>query len=368
MGKINRVVARQITEDEKLIIATLQPTFSALNIQNGVYSHPDLVKLVAQNVTSFTKKYTPTDHPRIMRYLSARSKRQVIMPTFHNPLVNGSQRPSKKLKVQPTKQRGWVYLQETATGLVSPRPFQSDKGKGKSKGKGKPQGKGKGKGKPKGKGKGDKGKGVSKGKGKSTPKGNTTTGASPFQQKPGEMSHGHLKCHFCHTIGHIKPNCRKWLALQTSEQYKQRNSHEPKYQLIYDHLEDSVLAPRLCRYCTDSYCDGENCASPFDPIDYDEASIFFTQNLSALVVDAKLERPLDSHAPQTEQTYAYEYDDWGEIYEDEYDGQWEESDKQEQYEDSQDNYNAEVEYEYDDEEKDSPRSDDYDEDDQDRFM
>jgi hypothetical protein len=133
-------------------------------------------------------------------------------------------------------------------------------------------------------------------------------------------------------------------------------------------LEDSVLAPRLCRYCTDSYCDGDNCASPFDPIDYDEASIFFTQNLSALVVNAKLERPLDSHAPQTEQTYAYEYDDWGEAYEDEYDNQWEESDIQGQYGDSQDNYNEEVEDGDDDEERDSPRSDDYDEDDQDRFM
>jgi hypothetical protein len=105
MNKINRVVARQITDEEKLIIATLQPTFSALNIHNGLYSHPDLVKLLAQNVTSFTKKYSPTDYPRIMRYLSTRSKRRVIMPTFHNPLVKGGQRPSKRLKVQSTKQR-----------------------------------------------------------------------------------------------------------------------------------------------------------------------------------------------------------------------------------------------------------------------
>ncbi len=59
---------------------------------------------------------------------------------------------------------------------------------------------------------------------------------------------------------------------------------------------------------------------------------------------------------------------WGETYEDEYDGQWEESDKQEQYDDAQDNYNAEVEYEDDKEEQGSPRSDDYDEDDQDTFM
>ena len=82
MGKINRVVARQISDEEKLIIATLQPTFSALNIHNGLYSHPDLVKLLAQNVTSFTKKYTPLEHPRIMKYLRTRAARQVVTPTY----------------------------------------------------------------------------------------------------------------------------------------------------------------------------------------------------------------------------------------------------------------------------------------------
>ncbi len=46
--------------------------------------------------------------------------------------------------------------------------------------------------------------------------------------------------------------------------------------------------------------------------------MFFTQTLSALVVNAKLERPLDSQAPQTEHVYAYVADDWGETYEDEY--------------------------------------------------
>jgi hypothetical protein len=32
--------------------------------------------------------------------------------------------------------------------------------------------------------------------------------------------------------------------------------------------------------------------------------MFFTQTLSALVVNAKLDRPLDSHAPQTEHRIA----------------------------------------------------------------
>jgi hypothetical protein len=132
-----------------------------------------------------------------------------------------------------------------------------------------------------------------------------------------------IKCHFCHTVGHIKPNCRKWLALSQNERYQQRNSHETKYQLIYDHLEDSVLAPRFCQYCSDTNCDGQICESPFDYNDYNEASVFFTQSLSQLVVNAKLDRPLDnSHAPQTEHMYYYN-DDWGEQHEYGLEDQWE---------------------------------------------
>jgi hypothetical protein len=226
------------------------------------------------------------------------------------------------MKVQKPNQRQWTYLQETETGLVSPGQYQP-KGKNKGKGEGKSKGKGEGKSKGKSKGKGkttskgtpkgkSKGTGTSlgKGKGKLRPKDTPSPGTTSFLSKAGEPNHGHLKCHFCHVIGHIKPNCRKWLALQTSDQYKQRNSHETKYQLIYDYLEDSVLAPRLCQYCSDTQCDGKNCESPFDHNDYQEASMFFTQTLSALVVNAKLERSLDSQASQTEHAYMYVDDDW----------------------------------------------------------
>ncbi len=49
------------------------------------------------------------------------------------------------------------------------------------------------------------------------------------------------------------------------------------------------------------------------------------------MINAKLERPLDSHASQTEQLYMYDNDDWGETYEDENDNQWETQDNSEQY-------------------------------------
>jgi hypothetical protein len=310
--KMNKVIARQITDDEKQTIATLHPAFTAIKIQDGDYVVTELIKLLAQNVTSFTKKYAPSDHPRITKYLRTRSSRQVITP---RQLSHSASKRQGKGACKETEDPGshattacMGFSARTGVRVDTSCPYQASKGKGKgksinAKGKGKPPSKGKGKGKPKEKG----GKPSVKGK----PYDSQRSGTPGISPKLGEINHGHLKCHFCHTLGHIKPNCRKWLALQTSDTYKQRNSHEPKYQLIYDHLEDSVLAPRSCQYCSDEYCDGINCKSPFDYEDYNEASMFFTQTLSSLVMNAKLERPLDSHAPQTEQLYWYDDEDWG---------------------------------------------------------
>jgi hypothetical protein len=332
----------------------------------------DLIKLLAQNVTSFTKKYTPQDHPRIMKYLRTRAIRQVVAPSFLGATVKGKGKgggPPKRQKVQKPTQRAWAFVQEPSIGLTPPSPYQSkgnsytSKGKGKhnqDKGKGKLPSKRKGKGKQKG----DKGKGPPKGK--STIKG---TNAPRLLPTSGDVNHGHLKCHFYHALGHIKPNCLKWLALQTSDTYKQRNSHEPKYLLIYDHLEDSILGPRLCQYCSDSNCDGYNCESPFDQDDYNEASMFFTQTLSSLVVNAKLERPLDSHAPQTEQLYMYEGDAWGETQEDEDYNHWESSDAVADNYEVEENYAIEGETEEDQAEEEPlyQESEDFDEDDQDNY-
>jgi hypothetical protein len=132
--------------------------------------------------------------------------------------------------------------------------------------------------------------------------------------------------------------------LSQSERYQQRNSHETKYHLIYDHLEDSLLAPRLCQYCADDNCDGQNCETPLDANDYSEASLFFTQSLSQIVANAKLGRPLDSHIPQTECIYQYEEADWGEHYENEYDNHWDAEEEYGQMEDANEAYPTEQDY------------------------
>ena len=71
--KINRTVSKQITDDKKLVISTINPSYSAVVMNSGKYIFAELVKLLAQNATSFTKKCIPTEHPRISRYLIARS-------------------------------------------------------------------------------------------------------------------------------------------------------------------------------------------------------------------------------------------------------------------------------------------------------
>ncbi len=153
-----------------------------------------------------------------MQYLKTRSKRQVILPTFTSPAAKGGQGKAKRTKVQKAGQRQWTFMQEPTTKLVPPVPYQPKcKIKGKGKVKGKPKGKGKPTSKwiPKGQPKG-KGKGLGRGKGKIQPKGNPPPTLSSFPPKAEEPQHGHLKCHFCHVIGHIKPNCRKWLAYITN--------------------------------------------------------------------------------------------------------------------------------------------------------
>ncbi len=83
-------------------------------------------------------------------------------------------------------------------------------------------------------------------------------------------------------------------------------------QLIYDHLEKSVFAPRSCSYpsCTNLHCDGYNCYTSFAHDDFDQAESYFTDNLLPLVENVKLDRPADSLPPLTRSTYVAQETDW----------------------------------------------------------
>jgi hypothetical protein len=111
--KINNIISKQITEDEKSIIATLNPNYSAIDINSGNYELTDLLQLLAQNVTSFTKHYALAEHPRIGKYLRTRSSKYQHLLEITTQGGKGKGQPIKKQKFQNTSQRAWAYLQNT---------------------------------------------------------------------------------------------------------------------------------------------------------------------------------------------------------------------------------------------------------------
>jgi hypothetical protein len=60
--------SNQITDDEKLTIATLNLLYSSIAINDGNYTFTNLVKLLAQNVTSFTKSTYELEHSDTNKY------------------------------------------------------------------------------------------------------------------------------------------------------------------------------------------------------------------------------------------------------------------------------------------------------------
>ena len=73
--KINRTVSKQITDEEKLTIATLHLPYSSIALNEGNFTFSNLVQLLAQNVASFTKNYNPGENERIRKYLRTRASK-----------------------------------------------------------------------------------------------------------------------------------------------------------------------------------------------------------------------------------------------------------------------------------------------------
>jgi hypothetical protein len=137
-----------------------------------------------------------------------------------------------------------------------------------------------------------------------------------------------IRCHFCHKIGHYKNNCRQYLALRNHPGYGDRLQQPQSMQLIYDHLEDSVFAPKSCRYttCTNPQCDGSACYTSFAYSDFEQAETYFNNNILPLVENVKLHRPADSLPPLTRSSYVAQQADWGES-EDAHDTSWDDEAK-----------------------------------------
>lgn len=353
-GRLRTLIAKQITDAEKLKITTIDTALTADMVDKGMYDLDDLKTLLATHISRFDTVYEPSANSRIMRYLRTRARDfQIEPPAFskakHKVKGKGKTAPAQGAKrPHPVPQRQWrtpeqyVQVNNSCTNAhcismntahthsfedcrnKAPRFAMIGKGKSNGKGKGKDvKGRVKGgKGNPKGKGlrKGFKGGHASKGAGASTslqlPLQATASSASATSSHTNTAG---VKCYFCHQTGHYKSQCPKWQTLRSSPSYQHTRQQTPRLGLIFDHLEDAVFAPdQSCLWCTDSLCDGTNCASTFEPNDFHDATVLFMQQLQPLVANAKLDRPLDSNPPLSRELMFTRLapDDWGDVTDD----------------------------------------------------
>jgi hypothetical protein len=147
--KLKCLITKQITDDEKAILAGIDSTFTIENIDNGNFKLRDFQDKLAANASRFqSKKYTPDS--RILTYLKVRAQEfNVPVPSFMKKRLpekgKGSQ-PSKlgRSNMQQNRVRSHqAYLQQpllpsggisVPTATSAAETFMSPKGKGKGKG------------------------------------------------------------------------------------------------------------------------------------------------------------------------------------------------------------------------------------------
>ena len=338
MLKVKVLMAKQFTDDEKIILAGIDTGYSISDIDGGRFKLKQLQSDLAEHVSRFTKRYNPD--MRIIAYLRKRAEEFHTEPPpfLHKRKAEPSTIPDpakKRARQQGHRRPYQAYLMCANPTCVSNNVahthdtaqchYYNAKGKG---GKGKDKGhritgdaKGKGsEGKGKG-GKGKKGKGVSpngnkggkgfKGKSalgnRSTLAGSSSMGVTNLTEnvKP-------IICDFCHKPNHIRQNCRKLQALNNSKTYRQaRGRHHPRRQLLFTLLENSVFSSNTCSWCLSNTCDGVHCYPPEDHVFFTETNNIFCEEILPLVKNAKLELPLDSADPLIPQQFHFEDSGWG---------------------------------------------------------
>jgi hypothetical protein len=335
MRKLKILIAKQITDDEKVILTGLDPTFTIENVDKGTFILRAFQRKLAENASRFqSKKYTPD--ARILTYLRVRAQEfKVALPLFmakKKPEKGKGQPALKRLRsdVQHSRHRSYQAYVIQPSGASSPASPISGGGhtsssvsaldKGRNKGKGKPLSKGNRTGTPSTNSMGLSGQSPYKGKGNHTfAKGKGTFSAKGKGDK-GKGSRSlattpnftRLQCKFCHLHGHIEQNCRKKQALQNSSAYQQaRKQFTPRQQLVVDMLEDNLFAPNVCSWCLHCSCTEDTCYPPEEPDFYTEVTHLFQTTLLPYVQNAKLGLAVDNSAPLMPQHLAFEGSDWG---------------------------------------------------------
>jgi len=326
--KVKCLIAKQITDEEKIILAGIDPSFTIENVDKGAFVLRNFQDKLAANASRFqSKKYTPDS--RILTYLRVRAKEfNVSLPLFMTKRSvdkgKGSSAPKRpRLSTQPLKSqpRSYNRPQPHMVSLLAQAP------KGKGFGKGKVTTKGTRSGVPS----------TVSASSSSTPTSNTgppasTTGplsSSPFSFKgkgkqkgkfikgkssrpPNSGASSPLVCNFCHLHGHTERNCRKKNALHHSNSYQQaRSQFNSRQQMVMDQLENSLFAPNVCSWCLQPNCTTSTCYPPEDPEFYTETTHLFQSTLLPYVQNAKLGLAVDNSAPLMPQHLAFDGTDWG---------------------------------------------------------
>ena len=332
MRKIKILIAKQITDDEKVILAGLDVSFTIDSIDKGSFIFRAFQRKLAENASRFqSKKYTPD--ARILTYLRVRAQEfKVALPHFmakrkeekgkgqssvkrqRSDVQNNRNRTYQTYVIQPSTNPSPVPSVSTGSQFS---PSSSALGKGRYKGKGKPPSKGNRTGTSSSsvgslapttqKGKGS----FTKGKGAFSAKGKTDKGKG-YRYPANNPNLPRLQCKFCHLHGHLEQNCRKKQALQNSAAYQEaRKQFTPRQQLVVDQLEDSLFAPNVCSWCLHCSCTEDTCDPPDEPDFYTEVTHLFQTTLLPYVQNAKLGLAVDNAAPLMPQHLAFEGSDWG---------------------------------------------------------
>ncbi len=90
LSRLRQLIAKQITDAEKLTITTINTSLTADLIDAGTYDLNDIKTLLATHIARFDLAYSPQASIRIMRYLRTRAKDfKVDFPTFTKPKGKG---------------------------------------------------------------------------------------------------------------------------------------------------------------------------------------------------------------------------------------------------------------------------------------
>ena len=291
----NSIIGKALSDNEMITLSSLDPSqYSHNALENGTYALDSLKLLIATNMAKFTRKFRYC--PRTLKNLEHRCKRHNIpMPDLKKHDKHNNKRPHTKRPVYATQtqdkakrskktmaSKKSVQVAQKSAFTSQAVPFKANR---PGYGRGQPvhlQARSGTWRSPPVIGKGKKGKGLGKGKaGKSKGKSKGHKGTNP---------HAHLKCDFCHKIGHIKKNCFKHQRLQNNSLYMQTKIQaEPRIQACLEILENAT-ATHACPHCFQPDCDYNNCPSfPDDKWDdmQHAQSLFFNSHLYDDCLSAK---------------------------------------------------------------------------------